>query len=208
MRVLIADDNRAFRTFLRQILEVELDLSVVGEAADAEEVVRLARQLKPNVVLLDIHLPGPDGVQATRRIELAKRVHKLAQTAREAVVAIDHHGIYLALAARSQHRVQLRALFFRARNAHVHVLTSDLPAAPLAISAELSKLHLGILPGVGADAGVECGVRPALAGDLSDGPHPCAACRRNQSRRSAPRGLNRYRRRPRRSSERSTSFHL
>ncbi len=62
LKVLIADQSPAFRAFLRHILEMERDLSVVGEAADGEEAVQHARELKPDVVLLDIDLPGPDGL--------------------------------------------------------------------------------------------------------------------------------------------------
>src|SRR2546426_3181287 len=69
LKVLIADDSPAFRAFLRHILEMERDLRVVGEAADGEEAVQHARELKPDVVLLDIDLPGPDGLQAARRIK-------------------------------------------------------------------------------------------------------------------------------------------
>ncbi len=69
MKVLLADVSPAFRTFIRQILEVAWDVNVAGQASDAEEVVRLAQQLKPDVVLMDIDLPGPDSLEATRRIK-------------------------------------------------------------------------------------------------------------------------------------------
>jgi len=69
MKVLLADGSPAFRTFMRQILEVAWDVNVAGQASDAEEVVRLAQQLKPDVVLIDIDLPGLDGLEATRRIK-------------------------------------------------------------------------------------------------------------------------------------------
>ncbi len=68
IRVLIADDSADFRRALRERLEREPDLTVVGEAVDAGEAVRLARRLVPDVVSMDVVMPGAGGVSATREI--------------------------------------------------------------------------------------------------------------------------------------------
>ncbi|HEY0532176.1 MAG TPA: response regulator transcription factor [Actinoplanes sp.] len=68
IRVLIADDQDLIRLGLRTLLDSEDDLAVVGEAADGLRAVELAHQLRPDVVLMDIRMPGVDGIEATRRI--------------------------------------------------------------------------------------------------------------------------------------------
>jgi DNA-binding NarL/FixJ family response regulator len=66
--VLLVDDHHLVRRGFRRILEDEPDISVLGEAADGDEAVRLARQLRPQVVLMDCALPGTSGLVATRKI--------------------------------------------------------------------------------------------------------------------------------------------
>jgi DNA-binding NarL/FixJ family response regulator len=68
LRVLIADDQALVRAGFRMILEADGGAQVVGEAADGEEAVALARQMRPDVVLMDVRMPRLDGLDAARRI--------------------------------------------------------------------------------------------------------------------------------------------
>lgn len=69
IRILVVDDHPLFRQGVRFALEAEPDIELVGEAADGDEAMRLAVDLAPDVVLCDVNIPGPDGVQVTRSLK-------------------------------------------------------------------------------------------------------------------------------------------
>jgi DNA-binding NarL/FixJ family response regulator len=67
-RILLADDQELLRVGFRMVLDAQPDFEVVGEAADGEQAVAATLELSPDVVLMDVRMPGLDGVEATRRI--------------------------------------------------------------------------------------------------------------------------------------------
>jgi two-component system, NarL family, response regulator NreC len=97
IRILIADDHSFIRTGLRTILQSQPDVQVVGEAADALEAIQLAQELKPDVLLTDISMPGltGGGIEVTRRLQtlvpdvavLILTVHEDETLLREAIQA-------------------------------------------------------------------------------------------------------------------------
>jgi DNA-binding NarL/FixJ family response regulator len=68
IRVLVVDDNDTFRRRIQEFLASEPDIEVVGEAADGEQAILKARELQPDVALMDVRMPGTNGLDATRQL--------------------------------------------------------------------------------------------------------------------------------------------
>ena len=68
-RILLVDDHRVVRSGLRQMLELEEDIRVVGEAANSEEALQMINIVSPDIILMDIKMPGMDGVRLTKEIK-------------------------------------------------------------------------------------------------------------------------------------------
>ena len=94
IQILIADDHPVFRFGLRALLEAQTDMVVVGEADRGETAVTLAQSLKPNVVLMDINMPGINGVEATKQIAA-----RLPETAVLIITMFDDDTVFTAMQA-------------------------------------------------------------------------------------------------------------
>lgn len=95
IEVMIVDDHPVFRQGLRNILAAQEDLSIVGEAADGDEAIKLAQRLNPDVVMMDINLPTLNGLQATRELlRLCPEIKVIMLTAYD-----DKEQVYHAIRA-------------------------------------------------------------------------------------------------------------
>ena len=83
-RILIVDDHRVFREGLKALIDSHADMEVVGEAHNGQEAIAMARQLLPDVILMDVKMPVLDGIEATRRI--------LAERPRVRILALSMYG--------------------------------------------------------------------------------------------------------------------
>ena len=135
VRILIADDHGVLRGGLRVLLNEQPDWEVVGEAADGHQALELAQQLRPDIILLDITMPGPDGIEVTRA--LTQRVpesHVLILTVHE-----DHELLREAVRAGAAGYVVKRAAQAELLSAIAAVMRGDLYVHPAMTRALLSS---------------------------------------------------------------------
>lgn len=132
IRLMIVDDHPLFRQGLRRVLEVEPDIRIEAEAANGQEALLLARQHKPDVIIMDINLPVLNGIQLTRRIKA-----DLPEIAVIVVTAYDHeeqllHAIRAGGSAYFPKEVQPSTLIEAIREAAVgnYVINDDVLEQP------------------------------------------------------------------------------
>jgi two-component system response regulator NreC len=149
IKVLIVDDHAIVRAGLRALLKVEPGMELVGEAIRGEEAIALAQQLLPDIVVLDLNLPGLDGIQVTRRIKqdlpdtriLILTVHEDEALLREAIRA-GASGYIIKHAAENEliaaiHSVLLDDLYVHPRMIRALLAQPEPSKAPAASPVEL-----------------------------------------------------------------------
>jgi two-component system, NarL family, response regulator NreC len=151
-RILIADDHGVIRAGLHALLDAEADMQVVGEACSSDEAIRLAGQLNPDVILMDISMPGKNGLEASKKIcesvpgarILILTVHEERELLQEALKS-GASGYILKQAVKSElinaiHAVARGELYVH--SALTRTLLSDAPAARLATASREITLTL------------------------------------------------------------------
>jgi two-component system response regulator NreC len=147
-RILIADDHGVLRAGLRALLNAEPDLTVVGDAADGDEAIRLTRELQPDVVLMDISMPGCGGIEATRRMMQAQpnvrvlilTIHEDETLLREAIRA-GASGYIVKRAVESEligaiHAVLRGDLYIHSGMTRALLATADRPQSTSQVSVD------------------------------------------------------------------------
>jgi DNA-binding NarL/FixJ family response regulator len=134
IRVLIADDHQVVRQGLRTFLDVQEDIEVVGEASDGAECVTLAESLTPDVILLDLKMPGVDGVEALRMLRERRSTAKVLVVTSFAELDAVVPAVRTGAAGYVYKDVDPSALASAIRSVHAgHVLlTPDVAAALVA----------------------------------------------------------------------------
>jgi two-component system, NarL family, response regulator NreC len=150
IRILLADDHGVLRAGLRSLLNAEPDMDVIGEAADGNEALRLAEKLRPDVMLLDINMPGPTGIDVTQELKrsqpqiavLILTVHEDYSLLQEAV-RVGAAGYIIKRAVESElinaiHSVASGDLYVHP--AMTRALLQDLPSAESQAAGSLKML--------------------------------------------------------------------
>ncbi|WJV49555.1 response regulator transcription factor [Streptomyces flavofungini] len=168
LRIVLADDERMVRTALRAILAAEPDLEIVGEAATGAEAVSVVRELKPDVVLMDVRMPEIDGIRATEQI-----LQTMPEPPRIVVVTTFENDAYVYEALRAGasgfllKRAEAEALVQAVRL----VARSDsllFPAAVRALAAEHARAETAQAPWVARLTTRESEVLRHMAGGLTN----------------------------------------